>query len=91
MYEHPIKRAGLSFNRILYSNTKAVLPIFPASNPGRFSINFLMKTYDSGKEVSRKGKCLHSFQTGRVSTKGISLESRPPTSADFLQIRSKNL
>jgi len=29
MYEHPIKRAGLSMNRIIYSNTKMVFQGFP--------------------------------------------------------------
>ena len=28
MYEHPMKRAGLTFNRILFSNSKKVLPAF---------------------------------------------------------------
>ena len=51
MYEHPIKRAGLSFNRILYSNTKMVQGCFPKSTPQRYSLSFLMKTYQNGKIV----------------------------------------
>ena len=33
MYEHPIKRAGLSMNRIVFSNTKMVMNGFPKYNP----------------------------------------------------------
>ncbi len=53
MYEHPIKRAGLTFNRILYSNTKMVLPCFP-NVEGKFRLQFKMKFYEGGKETSRK-------------------------------------
>ena len=56
MYEHPIKRAGLSFNRILYSNTSVVQKIFPNSVASRYNTAFLMKKYENGKEVSRQGK-----------------------------------
>ena len=56
MYEHPIKRAGLSFNRILYSNTKMVQGCYPASLPQRYNLSFLMKTYENGKEVQRASK-----------------------------------
>ena len=56
MYEHPIKRAGLSFNRILFSNTKMVQECFPRSNPQRYNLSFLMKKYENGKEVSRESK-----------------------------------
>ena len=54
MYEHPIKRAGLSFNRILYSNTKMVQASFPKSTPQRYSLHFLMKSYRNGKETKRQ-------------------------------------
>ena len=60
MYEHPIKRAGLSFNRILYSNTSATSKIFTKSNPGRFSLGFLMKRYDNGKVVEQHSKLTKS-------------------------------
>lgn len=54
MYEHPIKRAGLVFNRILYSNTKMVLPAFPGDNAMKFKLQYKIKTYENGKEVSRR-------------------------------------
>lgn len=56
MYEHPIKRAGLSFNRILFSNTKMVQQCFPGKQADRYNLSFLMKTYENGKEVSRNSK-----------------------------------
>lgn len=56
MYEHPIKRAGLSFNRILFSNTKMVQAAFPLSNPQKYQLAFLMKRYEKGKAVSKDGK-----------------------------------
>lgn len=56
MYEHPIKRAGLSFNRILFSNTRMVQGCFPLSNPQRYNLSFMMKTYENGKEVKRERK-----------------------------------
>ena len=57
MYEHPIKRAGLSFNRILFSNTKMVQACFPGSSAQRYNLSFLMKTYENGKEAKRESKC----------------------------------
>lgn len=54
MYEHPIKRAGLTFNRILLSNTKMILPCFPGEHAAKFKLTFKMKFYENGKEVSRK-------------------------------------
>ena len=56
MYEHPIKRAGLSFNRILFSNTKMVQAAFPLSNPQKYKLEFLMKTYEKGKTVDKSSK-----------------------------------
>ena len=53
MYEHPMKRAGLTFNRILYSNTKMVIPCFPLQE-GKYRLQYKMKFYEHGKEVSRK-------------------------------------
>jgi len=49
MYEHPIKRAGLSFNRILFSNTKMVQNCFPKSVSTRYNLSFVMKSYENGK------------------------------------------
>ena len=57
MYEHPIKRAGLSMNRILYSNTKMVLQGFPDFKPQQFDLGFKYKTYENGKVVDTKCKC----------------------------------
>lgn len=54
MYDHPIKRAGLTFNRILFSNTRMVNPALPAGNEHRLKIHFKVKYYDGGKETSRK-------------------------------------
>ena len=56
MYEHPIKRAGLSFNRILFSNTKMVSTCFPSSVATRYNLSFNMKSYENGKEVKRVRK-----------------------------------
>ena len=54
MYEHPIKRAGLTFNRILLSNTRMVAPAFPGLDAGKYRLQFKMKFYEGGKETSRK-------------------------------------
>ncbi len=54
MFEHPIKRAGLTFNRILLSNTRMVAGAFPGSDSGKYRLQFKMKFYEGGKETSRK-------------------------------------
>ena len=54
MYDHPIKRAGLAFNRILLSNTKMVLPCFPNTAPNRFKLEYKIKYYMNGKETHRQ-------------------------------------
>jgi hypothetical protein len=54
MYDHPIKRAGLTFNRILLSNTKMVLPCFPGDNVQKFKITYKLKLFENGKELSRR-------------------------------------
>ena len=55
MYEHPIKRAGLTFNRILLSNSRMVAPAFPGfGTDGKYRLQFKMKFYENGKETSRK-------------------------------------
>ena len=61
MYEHPIKRAGLSFNRILFSNTKIVQACFPKSAPTRYNLSYNIKTYENGKVVKQEGKSTPSF------------------------------
>ena len=56
MYEHPIKRAGLTMNRILFSNTRMVMAGFPKSKPNQFVLEFKYKNYENGKEQSRACK-----------------------------------
>ena len=63
MYEHPIKRAGLSFNRILFSNTNTVKMCFAGnrttSKTNRFDLSFMLRKFENGKEASRTGRCFH--------------------------------
>ena len=54
MYEHPIKRAGLAFNRILLSNTRMVAAAFPGADMGKYRLQYKMKFYEGGKETHRK-------------------------------------
>lgn len=54
MYEHPIKRAGLSLNRIIYSNTRMVMQGFPNLNAQQMNLSFKYRTYDLGKVTSMK-------------------------------------
>lgn len=54
MYDHPIKRAGLTFNRILFSNTRMVVPALPSGNEFRYKIHFKLKQFDNGREINRK-------------------------------------
>ena len=56
MYEHPIKRAGLSLNRIIYSNTKMVYQGFPKADAQKFELGFKYRTFENGKMVSMKCK-----------------------------------
>lgn len=56
MYEHPIKRAGLSMNRILYSNTFMVKNAFPKVDASKFMITFKYRTFENGKTQFSKGK-----------------------------------
>ena len=57
MYEHPIKRAGLSFNRILFSNTNSVKYCFAGNVKGsktnRFDLSFMLRKFENGKERER--------------------------------------
>lgn len=61
MYEHPIKRAGLTMNRIVYSNTKMLMSGQPRYNPQQFVLSFKHKTFENGKavKIQRKSPCLH--------------------------------
>ena len=52
MYEHAIKRPGLTFNRILFSKTKMIVPCYPAQ-PEKGKPQFKMESYENGKEVNR--------------------------------------
>jgi hypothetical protein len=56
MYEHPIKRAGLSLNRIIYSNSKMVYKGFPTANPQLYNLSFKYRTFENGKVSSIKRK-----------------------------------
>ena len=60
MYEHPIKRAGLSMNRILYSNTKMVSAGFPALKEQQFKLSFKYRKFDAGKVTVTKCKLAQS-------------------------------
>ena len=55
MYEHPVKRFGLSMNRIVYSNTKMVFEGFPKKKDVNFmNISFRYRTFKSGKATSNR-------------------------------------
>jgi len=54
MYEHPIKRAGLSLNRIIYSNSKMVFQGFPKADAQKYNLGFKYRTFENGKVVSLK-------------------------------------
>jgi hypothetical protein len=56
MYEHPIKRAGLSLNRIIYSNSKMVFQGFPKADAQKYNLGFKYRTFENGKVVSLKCK-----------------------------------
>ena len=56
MYEHPVKRFGLSMNRIVLSNTRMVAEGFPSLNPQKFDIHFKFRTYAAGKATSTRCK-----------------------------------
>jgi hypothetical protein len=59
MYEHPMKRAGISMCRILYSNTKMVSAGFPPtrdSKMDKYSLGFKYRTYSNGKVTFTKSK-----------------------------------
>lgn len=54
MYEHPIKRHGLSMNRIIFSNTRMVAAGFPKLNPQQFDLHFRYRTYKNGKVATTR-------------------------------------
>lgn len=58
MYEHPIKRAGLTFNRMLFSNTKMVWEGFPNVTANRFEITYRFRTYENGKQQTSQCRFL---------------------------------
>lgn len=51
MYEHPMKRAGLSMNRILFSNTRMVQQGFPKLDQTKMGIHYKLRTFSQGKQV----------------------------------------
>ena len=51
-----MKRAGLSLNRILFSNTLMVAPGFPALKEQQFKLSFKYRTFENGKATSTKCK-----------------------------------
>ena len=55
MYEHPIKRAGLTMNRIIYSNSKILMTGQPKFNPQQYILAFKHKTFENGKAVKIQG------------------------------------
>ena len=68
MYEAAIKRAGLSMNRILFSNTKMLMSGFPKADPKQFDLSFRYKTFEEGKETSTKCKFVNSITLLRFSS-----------------------
>ena len=69
MYEHPIKRAGLTFNRILLSNTRMVAAAFPGADSGKYRLQYKLKFYEAGK------KSAESTSTSRTSMRSSPQES----------------
>jgi hypothetical protein len=53
MYEHPMKRAGLSMNRILFSNTRMVQSGFPKLDQVKMGIHFKLRNFSNGKQVGQ--------------------------------------
>jgi hypothetical protein len=54
MYEHPIKRFGLTMNRIVLSNTRMVAEGFPMNNPQKYDIHFKYREFAAGKATSMR-------------------------------------
>ncbi len=81
MYEHPIKRAGLSLNRIIYSNTMMVGPGFPTYDSQKFNLGFKYRTFDAGKVIS--SKCKFTVQLFRVH---VQRSRRSPASQKCLTL-----
>jgi len=81
MYEHPIKRAGLSLNRIIYSNTKMVYQGFPNTSEQKFNLSFKYRTFDAGKVTSVRCKYRRlTVSQGLLVT--ILTKSCPPDKSD---------
>ena len=66
MYEHPIKRAGLSMNRIIYSNTKMLKAGFPSLKEQQFNLSFKYRTFEAGKLTSTKCKSSLGIQSASL-------------------------
>ena len=54
MYELPLKRAGATFNRMIYSNSRIIAPCMGIDMNKFYKINLTYKTYANGKEAERK-------------------------------------
>ena len=55
-FDHPIRYAGMSMNRIMFSNTRVAVPAFPDAKEQQFELSFRYKTYLNGKSNSSKCK-----------------------------------
>ena len=56
MYEHPIKRFGLSMNRIVLSNTRMVAEGFPKMTAAQYNVHFRFRTFSQGKTTQTRSK-----------------------------------
>ena len=72
MYEHPIKRAGLTFNRILLSNTRMVAGGFAGLDPAKLLAKYpdrwsMLHIKDMLKDFTRGGHTGGSPATAKVA------------------------
>ena len=56
MYDHPIKQAGLSMNRIIFSNTMMVMGGFPNAKAQQFQLSFKYRTFNNGTTTDTQCK-----------------------------------
>ena len=69
MYEHPMKRAGLSYLRILFSNAKAISAGFPKESQQNYSFHFYHKTTDKLNRFTKEYKTEKNLDDLFPSTK----------------------
>ena len=48
-FDHPIRYAGMSMNRIMFSNTRVAVAAFPHAKEQQFDLSFKYRTYVNGK------------------------------------------